>query len=361
MNTREKYNRVIEQIEADIQTEQEVKVEKICETAAQISNCSVSELSTVFTYLMGCSLKEYIRRRQLAQAYASIIGNAQFDVTQARRILGYTEQSSFNRLFKQSFGMTPRQAYDRKDKSLIQPPITWESLSMIDDEGDFDQDEVGNVTETKFGVSVATYERIMEANALETQYQFNAIQSDAAFYLSQKYGYPLKKSFEFVDDYTIQHGIERDDQGQPDKQRFIRKIERNKELRHIYFALDLSVDECEELIWEIHSEGLKAHNIHQDILQVYTRYPFGWSDLVEIYKDYKESGQTYLTFEEYLENPDDDPIYEMENQMIDQILSRGILHRDDWFQDKLFDADGAMEMEQYTLDNCDVYDDDDDL
>lgn len=120
----ERFNSMINMIENAVFSEKSLKATEIKMETAQYCGLSLRDLNTVFTYLTDSSLLEYIKGRQIMAAYSVIISMKQFDIEKAIDISGYDNQSSFGKRFKEVFGMSPKSAFRKKDKTKLVGPLT---------------------------------------------------------------------------------------------------------------------------------------------------------------------------------------------------------------------------------------------
>lgn len=109
-------NNVIEYIEDNL--DQEISYE----AAARIACCSPYYFQRLFSFVVGISLSEYIRKRRMSQAA--------FDLQRTdRRVLdialkyGYNSPTSFNRAFQSVHGITPAAARSKGSTLKVYPPI----------------------------------------------------------------------------------------------------------------------------------------------------------------------------------------------------------------------------------------------
>ena len=77
--------------------------------AARIACCSAFYFQRIFSYVMGISLSEYIRRRRMTQA-AFELQRTEAKVIDIALKYGYTSPTSFNRAFQSIHGITPTAA-----------------------------------------------------------------------------------------------------------------------------------------------------------------------------------------------------------------------------------------------------------
>ena len=131
MNVKERFNNMIEQIEKIISNGNCLKPRDVAKRIAASQVMSFRDLNTIFQYLTGHSLLDYIRERQLMESYSMLISIPVFDVEMAITVSGYDNQSSFSKKFKQYFGVTPKEAFLGKDETKLKPATKWDMLSAI--------------------------------------------------------------------------------------------------------------------------------------------------------------------------------------------------------------------------------------
>lgn len=101
----ERLNAVIDRIE------EHICEDCSCAELAKICALSEYEFRRVFSFFVGISVAEYIRRRRLSLAAMELKSGAG-DITAIGQKYGYAIPSSFTRAFREVFGMTPREAQD---------------------------------------------------------------------------------------------------------------------------------------------------------------------------------------------------------------------------------------------------------
>ena len=74
---------------------------------AKIMNLSVYEFRRIFSFIVGCPISEYIRKRRLSLAATEIISSDKADILAISEKYGYSNQSAFTRAFKEHHGVAP--------------------------------------------------------------------------------------------------------------------------------------------------------------------------------------------------------------------------------------------------------------
>ena len=97
----QKIEEVIEYIESNI-TEQ-----LDCEKMAKMMDLSVYEFRRIFSFVVGCPVSDYIRKRRLSLAACDIMTNQKQDMLEISEKYGYTSQSAFIKAFGEQHGVSP--------------------------------------------------------------------------------------------------------------------------------------------------------------------------------------------------------------------------------------------------------------
>ena len=97
----QKIEAVIDYIESGITSELDYN-----EMASKM-NLSVYEFRRVFSFIVGCPISEYIRKRRLSLAATEIMTNDKVDILKISEKYGYSSQSAFTRAFCEQHGVSP--------------------------------------------------------------------------------------------------------------------------------------------------------------------------------------------------------------------------------------------------------------
>jgi len=91
---------------------------------ADIVCCTVYQFGRVFSYVVGISLSEYVRRRRLSQAALELQGGDGKVIDVAHKY-GYGSPDAFARAFAAMHGVTPKEARAKGAKLKLYPRITF--------------------------------------------------------------------------------------------------------------------------------------------------------------------------------------------------------------------------------------------
>ncbi|GIP26516.1 putative HTH-type transcriptional regulator YdeE [Paenibacillus sp. J23TS9] len=97
------------------------------EQIARIALCSVYQFQRMFSFVLGVSLSEYIRRRRLTLA-AFDLKNRQNKVTDIALKYGYETPESFSRAFQNLHGLTPTSARNAESQLKAYPRISFQMI-----------------------------------------------------------------------------------------------------------------------------------------------------------------------------------------------------------------------------------------
>ena len=111
-------NEVIDYIEAHITDDINYN------DVSRIVYCDVYQFGRIFSYVVGISLAEYIRRRRLTLA-ALELQSGEIKVIDVALKYGYTSPDSFTRAFTSMHGLNPKQACELGVKLKLYPRITF--------------------------------------------------------------------------------------------------------------------------------------------------------------------------------------------------------------------------------------------
>lgn len=107
----EKINKVIDYIESNLTDNLD------CRILAEKMNISVYEFRRIFSFVVGCPISEYIRKRKLSLAALEIMSGEKVDILSISEKYGYANQSAFTRAFCEQHGVSPTTCL--KEKAAI--------------------------------------------------------------------------------------------------------------------------------------------------------------------------------------------------------------------------------------------------
>ena len=203
MTVSEKFDRVTALIESEIKKYKPAS--EIAEKVAKENAVTERDLNTVILFFTGKTLSQYIKDRKMNASFECLIVSekkVKESIQDAIDFSGLGDQPTFDKKFKKTFGMTPTEAYNKKDCSHVTMRLTWDNCSHVEIKDITNENGKTVIShDTVFGLIRSKYEEVKEAIELKEMYGFDELQSEAAYYISKTYGVPLKDSFCFVDEY----------------------------------------------------------------------------------------------------------------------------------------------------------------
>ena len=173
---------------------------------------------------------------------------------------GVQEQPSFIRKFKKQFGMTPREAFLKKDDSKILPIKDWDQISQEGKSIFVKLEEDENILrEKRFGISKEMYIRAQRAENLQSFYKLNDLESEFAFGLSDSHSVSLDDAFEYVYNYVWVYAEDKVSDDADMKKRDVRIKEDllNEDTVYLYFDCGLSFEDIYILLLVKHINDMK--------------------------------------------------------------------------------------------------------
>lgn len=302
MNVKGRFNNMTEQIEEIIENGYCLKARDVAKKIVASQFISFRDLNTIFQYLTGYSLLDYIRERQMMKAYSMLISIPMFDVEMAISVSGYDNQSSFSKKFKECYGVTPKEAFLGKDENKLKPATKWDMLSAINAKAV--ESAVPKHEDVKFGVPKDKYLKLIEAADYQALYEFDDIKSEVAFKISEEINAPLKQAFDFVDEFclnldTIFMGSNIFINSVEDLETVINSIQG---LKYVYFNLCNSLDESLELIGEARQLGYNIEDIDIDLMKMYLKQDAPMKYFMSALHVYDNLSSHEVDFEEFMMN-----------------------------------------------------------
>lgn len=261
MNAKTRYDDLILKIE-DGALDRDTSANDLMFSVARASAFTVGELSSMLRFMTGDTLLQYIKMRKLMAAYRFLIDadvrkiTSTNAISNAVAISGYDNQNSFTKKFSAFFGLSPKEAFLKKDYSLLSEPLTWDSISCDTNHSKTNEKEVSQMASTmKFGILQEQYDKAIEAYELETLYGLPPMFSKIAFDLAERQSVSLKDAFAFADslyDYGgdfSKEGLDPEiaDMYSDDPEENIKAIAFDPYIQFMFFQCKLSVSSAYEL------------------------------------------------------------------------------------------------------------------
>lgn len=262
MQAKEKFNNIVYKIEELVWEAEYMKAYEISEEAFAAGECYIDDRSknTLFLFLVGSTVIDYINERRMMAAYKHLITMKKKNFKKVIDLSGVQEHSSFVRKFRKQFGMSPTQAFDKKDESRIFPIKDWDQISQEGKSIFVKLEEDENILrEKRFGISKEMYIRAQRAENLQSFYKLNDLESEFAFGLSDSHSVSLDDAFEYVYNYVWVYAEDKVSDDADMKKRDVRIKEDllNEDTVYLYFDCGLSFEDIYILLLVKHINDMK--------------------------------------------------------------------------------------------------------
>ena len=275
-----------------IKIEQKVKFEDktYSDIAKEISKeCGYTtrQISNFFSIFTGQTLTHYIKERKMMAAYENILNSEKYNAEKAVEISGLSDQPAFNKRFKLVFGLTPTEAFEKKDPELFKLKMSWDTIRK--------ERNLRSEQKTIFGINESKYEEIKKIIELQHEYHFDETKSETAYDIYVNYDIPLKDSFSFVDRYYEEEKL---------KETIFEELEKVSDL----FSLSREEDLFPEGEFSLSREEFLNNRIKEDIADPELRHIFLQGNIGSIYTMYNVVDKLHEAGEEDVTQVDIDVI-----------------------------------------------------
>ena len=262
MQAKEKFNNIVYKIEELVWEAEYMKAYEISEEAFAAGECYIDDRSknTLFLFLVGSTVIDYINERRMMAAYKHLITMKKKNFKKVIDLSAVLEHSCFVRKFRKQFGMSPTQAFDKKDESRIFPIKDWDQISQEGKSIFVKLEEDENILrEKRFGISKEMYIRAQRAENLQSFYKLNDLESEFAFGLSDSHSVSLDDAFEYVYNYVWVYAEDKVSDDADMKKRDVRIKEDllNEDTVYLYFDCGLSFEDIYILLLVKHINDMK--------------------------------------------------------------------------------------------------------
>lgn len=370
MNISDRFGSIIQKVEHYLLLESIPKNREIAERIAFDEGLSYRDFNTIFTFISNMSFLDYISLRRMVKAYQALIEFESFDLDLPIILSGYENENSFRKEFKTLFGLTPKEAYLKKDQSAIQQPLSWNTLNDYLKE-DHAMKTVTVHSDTFLGLPREHYEQIIQAINLQELYSFNEQQTNAAYQVAEYYKIDIRKAFEFIESYCLHWYNDGSGHFHDPYSTFNMNVaEDYSHYLDAFTRLNISVRDAASIIDELRSSKYSMKDVNKAIIQMSGKvYNLTLPELIMLYKkcppdmDYEllvmevETGSTIQEAIQYyrddldsLGKPDDEKLESILYESYQDELSL-LADRDPYTGDYISD-NGSIPVNPF-LDQCD--------
>ena len=261
MNVKTRYDNLITQIEIGAKNP-DIDANTLMDSVTRASGFSTPELNTAFRFITDETLLQYIKTRKLMAAYKYLLEADPSKISSPRAISyavsisGYDNQNSFTKKFSQFFNkLTPKEAFLKKDLSLLTEPLTW---AVVSDESALTlsnkEEDLPMVNTLKFGISQEQYTKVIEAHEFSLLYNLPEMFNQVAFEISEQLGVTMKNAFAYADslydygdEFSYDPDPEEDEEQLEDPEDELREVAFDPFVQFAFFKCHLSVYAAYEL------------------------------------------------------------------------------------------------------------------
>jgi AraC-like DNA-binding protein len=318
MNVQEKFDGIMNFIEDLVENEDFLESSEMVDKVLSKLCMNSREANTIFSFLVGTTLIEYIRKRRLMASFKLLLNQEKLEIDPAIALSGLQNQSSFDKRFKQMFNMSPKEAHKIKDNSLYTSPIAWDDLSS--DDVEIDESDRVSKTEYMFGVSKEQYNNIVEYQENQALYDFDEVQCKVVYEFIEKTSLPIKVAFEITNKISEQYytyGLEDMEMSAEELKEYIPSADA---VVYLYQNVTQNMSQILELIEETFGEIKDIEPFYiKEYLETYNElYPLDeYIDLIK--KFVKLGGEDIEEYFEFIElGYDPEGAVELSNNFMDE-------------------------------------------
>ena len=138
MIAQDRYNRIIETVERIVRSRSKTEWEAPLD-ANQVGDEAFAagesiyfdkrSRNEIFKFMTGKTFPQYLSERLAMYAYETLLQQEAYSEEELLNILGFSSGSALYKKFKEVFDLSPREAFEKRDRSLYKKPDYWDSLS----------------------------------------------------------------------------------------------------------------------------------------------------------------------------------------------------------------------------------------
>jgi len=139
MTPEETYNNIIEIIEnvalnrSKDYFEESPDPAELAKKAFESSNfyeTNAKVINGIFKFMTsGSTFSQYLDRRIMMHAYSVLLEQERYNASELINIIGVSSEAALYKKFKKTFNLSPREAFETRDYTLLEDPAFWDTLS----------------------------------------------------------------------------------------------------------------------------------------------------------------------------------------------------------------------------------------
>lgn len=246
MTAKQKYDDIINFIEEQIAQGLNLKASTIINEIKNNFYIDERALGQIFSFLTNMPINTYIKRRQLIKAAEVLLDNE--NIEDAIQYTGFSDEPSFSKAFKKEFALPPGK-FKESNSTTVEPALNWDVIANFECTL---IKEKKSLEETKFGIPIDTYNKVIEAENMQIIYGFDDTVSEVAYKLSKVYECEMRDAFELVDELIIHF-----EENKFYIECFDDFVKMYDEIIWTFFNFDLSFCQSIELVGDLKTSGVK--------------------------------------------------------------------------------------------------------
>ncbi len=309
MNAEQRFDALSDMIEQEVTCRFGKRPSYIVQDVCTATGVGIREINAIFSFLTGMPLLEYIRERKLMASYRLLITSDVFDIDAAIEVAGYDNQSSYGKRFKERFGMTPKQAFKKRQANLYKNPLKWKQLAEKDAPEYDTLAEVVPIEQARFGIREEEFLRISLAIGLQELLQMNDAAANTAYRLAGRLDIDLPAAFEILLEFT-QEEFPRTAPETITEIQIEKALKGQDDLIRLCAKTGFSVHRVKQMIDTMRAFGFAPADVPDDVMDCYDPQFETFTEFIRLYRRYVDAGGC-VPYAEFLEE-----VYE-NNEFVD--------------------------------------------
>lgn len=284
----DRFNNMISEIErlvAEFDEEKDAYYDanEIVEMLAKQEGRTSRSLNAFFEYLTGTTLNKYVKDRKWMVIYKDLMLDQDYDVQSYIEFVKSENESSFITSFGKKFGMTPKEAYRKKDKAKLEEPLSIDSIVFSPEQ----REKSICKSDKIFGLPKKIIDRYNEICEYQALFGLEDKYVELAVFLNEEKGLDLQDAFKTVE--TLIQDYE-DISEMSSYQAMVYYIDREVPavyIKHLY--PDVCLPELNNWCFCMRKEGGDATKETPEFVRAFINDAsdgFSYTELKELYKDY---------------------------------------------------------------------------
>ncbi len=289
MNAEQRFDALTDLIEQEVSKRYSKPAAYIAQDVCAVLGMGIREVNAVFSFLAGVPLLEYIRERKLMASYRLLITQDEQDINAALEVAGYDNQSSFTKSFRKRFGMTPGQAFKKRQANLYKNPLKWKQLSQ-DDAPELEVPaEVVPIEQARFGLEEQEFAKIILAAGLQELMNLNDAAANVAYRLANRKDIDMLAAFEFVLE-IMQEEFPENAQSTLTEIQLEKTLKGKDTLIHLCARYGYSVHRAKQIMATMGYCGFNPAEVPDEVMDCFDPQFWTITEYMQLYRRYVDAG-----------------------------------------------------------------------